>query len=335
MDQQQILMLVGLIALGVLALGAVAFAFLSPQLAGSGKAQKRIDTVVSSKAKGAARLKELTGADNSAQRRKQVQETLKELEAKQKERRDRVTLRSRIEQAGLDFSPRTFYIISFVVAVVTAGGVVFAGQPIYAAGLAAVATGLGLPRWVLNFLKNRRENLFLEEFANSIDVIVRGVKSGLPLNDCLKVIATEAPDPVGSEFRLLIEGQRIGVPLDEGLQKMFERTPLPEVNFFSIVLAIQSKVGGNLSEALGNLAHVLRDRKRMKGKIQAMSSEAKASAGIIGSLPPFVMLMITFMSPDFMTPLFTERFGNLLLIGSGCWMFLGVLVMRKMINFKF
>lgn len=321
--------------LGVLALGGVAFALLSPALAG-GKAQKRVKAVAGAQPKTrSARLREAM-TDVSADRRRQVQETLKELEKKQAEqKKKKLTLRARIEQAGLEIPVRTFVIVSVVCGLGFAALSVLTGQPIYVAPLAGFAAGFGLPRWVLGFLKRRREKAFLYEFANAIDVIVRGVKAGLPLNDCLKVIANESPDPVGGEFRDIVEGQKIGVTLEQGLKKMLERTPLPEVNFFSIVLAIQSKTGGNLSEALGNLARVLRDRKRMKGKIQAMSSEAKASAGIIGSLPLVVMLLVYLSSPDYIMMLFTERLGNIMLIVSAAWMTCGVLVMKKMINFKF
>ena len=166
-------------------------------------------------------------------------------------------------------------------------------------------------------------------------MIVRGVKSGLPVNDCLKLIATESPEPIRSEFQGIVEGQRVGVTLEQGLEKIYERMPLPEVNFFQIVLAIQQKTGGNLSEALSNLSKVLRERKKMRAKIQAMSQEAKASAGIIGSLPPGVMLMIYFVSPEYMNVLFTTTAGNIIIVAGLLWMSIGVLVMKKMIDFKF
>ncbi len=202
-------------------------------------------------------------------------------------------------------------------------------------GAAGFAGALGFPRWVLSFLSTRRQKAFLNEFANAIDIIVRGVKSGLPLNECLNIIANESPDPVGSEFRDLVEGNRVGVALDVGMERMFERMPLPEVNFFAIVIALQGKTGGNLSEILGNLSNVLRSRKRMQEKIQAMSSEAKASASIFGSLPPAVTFLIYITTPDYIALLFSEQLGNLMLICSGLWMATGVFIMKKMINFKF
>lgn len=331
MDQQT-LIFIGAAMLAVLALGGAALAIVGPGSGTSGRLQKRLESAKTLKARG-PRGKEAV-ADNSAQRRKQVQDTLKELERKQKEQQSKLTLRARIEQAGLDIDERTFWIASAITGLATVGLLMIWKQPIYVALMVGFVSAFGLPRWVLGFLKSRRQAAFLNEFANSIDIVVRGVKSGLPLNDCLRVIASEAPEPVGPEFQELVEGLKVGVTIDQGLRRMYDRMPLPEVNFFAIVLAIQSKTGGNLSEALGNLSGVLRDRKRMKAKIQAMSSEAKASAGIIGSLPFMVMLLVYLSSPDYITLLFTERFGNILLAIGGFWMSMGIFVMRTMINFK-
>ncbi len=171
-------------------------------------------------------------------------------------------------------------------------------------------------------------------FATAIDVIVRSVKSGLPTSDALRIVAQEFRDPVGGEFRKLVEGMKVGLTVEQGLKKMYESMPTTEVSFFGIVMTIQQKTGGNLSEALGNLAAVLRDRKRLQGKIKAMSSEAKASAMIIGSLPPGVAGIVYVTTPDYISLLFTEHTGNLLLAGCAIWMGLGIAVMRKMINFK-
>ena len=244
-------------------------------------------------------------------------------------------MRTRIERAGLDIEPRMFYIASGVTGLVAFVLLLVTGMSGFVSLLGAFAAAFGIPRWFLSYLVKRRQKAFTEEFANSLDVIVRGVKSGLPVNDCLKLIAAESPEPVRSEFQGLVEAQRVGVTLEQGLEKIYERMPLPEVNFFMIVLAIQQKTGGNLSEALGNLSKVLRERKKMRGKIQAMSQEAKASAGIIGSLPPAVMLLIYFSSPGYMTVLFTTTAGNIIIVGSLMWMTIGVLIMKKMIDFKF
>lgn len=230
---------------------------------------------------------------------------------------------------------RTFLIFSVVAGVVVMGMMMVGGLSLPVATLGGFAAAFGLPRWTLSYLIKRRQKAFVEEFANAIDVIVRGVKSGLPVNDCLRLISTEAAEPVRTEFQGIVEGQKVGVTLEQGLARIYERMPLAEVNFFQIVLAIQQKTGGNLSEALGNLSKVLRERKKMRGKIQAMSQEAKASAAIIGSLPPGVMGLIYLTSPDYMTVLFSTVAGNMIIVGGLMWMSIGVLVMRKMIDFKF
>jgi tight adherence protein B len=168
-----------------------------------------------------------------------------------------------------------------------------------------------------------------------VDVIVRGIKAGLPLLDCLKMIAGEAPEPVRTEFKAIVETQTIGLPLGEACEKLYERVPLPEANFFGIVISIQQKAGGNLSEALGNLSRVLRERKKMKAKIKAMSMEAKASAMIIAALPVAVMILVYLTSPKYIELLWTEPLGRLMLACCVVWMSMGVMVMKKMINFDF
>ena len=197
------------------------------------------------------------------------------------------------------------------------------------------AGALGLPRWMLSYLKKRREAKFLGSFPDAVDIIVRGVKAGLPLPDCLKMITMEASEPTKSEFRAIVETQAIGLPLGEACGKLYEQMPLPEANFFGIVISIQQRSGGNLAEALGNLSRVLRDRKKMKAKIQAMSQEAKASAGIIGALPLAVMMLVYITSPNYISLLWTEPLGRVMLAASAVWMFMGVMVMKKMINFDF
>jgi tight adherence protein B len=203
-----------------------------------------------------------------------------------------------------------------------------------AAGL-AFGAAFGLPRWILSFLKKRRHAKFLQHFPDAVDIIVRGIKAGLPLLDSMRVIVSDAPEPVKTEFRAIVETQTIGLPLGEACGKLYERIPLPEANFFGIVVAIQQKSGGNLSEALGNLSRVLRDRKKMKAKIRAMSMEAKASAGIIGSLPILVMGIVYLTSPDYIELLWTTPLGRMMLAGSACWMLMGIMTMKKMINFDF
>src|SRR5882672_4121885 len=321
-----LLIMVGL--LFAVALGGVAFAFAGGD---ADKTKKRMASL----AKPTASTRALKGAvDTNQQRRRNVQAMLKELEKQQAHKKKRPTLRRRIEQAGLSISVRTFWILSGIAGLIGAVGALLTVKALYAVPLAGFALAFGLPRWVLAFLKARREKAFTRELAPAIDAIVRSVKSGLPVNEALKLVGTEMPEPVSGEFRLLTEGLKVGVTMDDGLKRMYERMPTPEVNFFGIVMAIQQRSGGNLSEALGNLASVLRDRKRLQGKIRSMSSEAKASAMIIGSLPPGVMLLVYLTTPGYMAKLFTERSGNLMLAGCVFWMSMGIMVMRKMINFK-
>jgi tight adherence protein B len=241
----------------------------------------------------------------------------------------------RMQQAGLHWSRRTFILISLAVGVVCFVVPWVFGLPAYVAAAIGVAGLLGLPRWAVNFLRKRRMNKFVDEFANAMDVIVRGVKAGLPLNDCIKIIANESSDPVKSEFRFISETQALGLTLADAVGKLPERVPVPETNFFAIVVAIQQRAGGNLAEALGNLSRVLRERRKMKGKISAMSMEAKASAVIIGALPLIVMGLVYLTSPKYIILLFTEPLGHVILGCSALWMLMGVLVMRRMINFDF
>ena len=269
-----------------------------------------------------------------ARRRQQVSETMKEIEEKSK-KREKVTMRMRLQRAGLEtLSIKSFYMFSAIVGVILALVLVIVGAPIYLAPLGLFVGAVGLPRYVLSYLTKRRQAAFMSEFVTAIDIIVRGVKAGLPFNDCMQIITTEVGEPVRSEFLNVVEQQRIGVPVEQAMQKLFERVPLQEVNFFCIVVTIQLSVGGNISEALSNLANVLRDRHKLKAKVQAVSTEAKASAAIIGALPLVVMGAVSFTNPDYMSLLYTHPTGHMILIGSALVMITGVFVMRWMINFK-
>jgi tight adherence protein B len=246
-----------------------------------------------------------------------------------------VPLNVRIGQAGLDWSVQKFWTISGILAAACFMAAMFVGGGFLGALGLGFAAGFGLPRWALSFLKKRREKAFLRALPDAVDVIVRGIKAGLPLFESLKVVATDSPEPLRSEFLTIIETQAIGMPLGEACVRLYERMPVPEANFFGIVISIQQKSGGNLSEALGNLSKVLRDRKKMAEKIQAMSMEAKASAAIIGSLPPCVMFFVWLTTPDYISLLWTHPTGQLMLVGCLIWMTIGILVMKKMINFDF
>lgn len=277
---------------------------------------------------------QVSGARVQKARRESIEETLKEVERKNSKIK-RVPLNVRMSQAGLSISKRQFFLIVAASGLATFALASLLGVSLMPSVAFTFAATLGLPFWVLNFLKKRREFRFIDAFPDAIDVIVRGIKSGLPVTDSLRIVAADAPEPVRSEFRQIIETQVIGVPLPDACAKLYERVPLPEANFFGIVIAIQQRSGGNLSEALGNLSRVLRDRKRMKAKIRALSMEAKASAAIIAALPLTVMLLVYLTSPQYIELLWLHPTGRLLLVGCATWMLIGVFVMRKMINFDF
>ena len=322
-----------LIALGIISFAALAFVVLAPS--NNEKAARRagLGKNPSGSKKTTAGPSEL---DAPKDRRKQVQDSLRRIDEKNKElaAKKKVDLNQRLEQAGLEFSEKEFYMLSAICALVFFAIAMITGQSTFVTLAMAVAGALGFPRWMLNFLTKRRQKKFVSEFSNAIEVIVRGVKSGLPVNECLKIIGRDAQEPVKTEFHLLTEGIRLGLSLEQSLERMYQRMPLNEVNFFSIVLIIQKQTGGNLAEALGNLATVLRNRKLMEGKISALSTEAKASAVILGALPFMVALMVHLSSPDYLLPLFETQKGNFILIGAGVWMSIGILVMKNMISIK-
>jgi len=309
------------------AAGGVAYVFVYPLLSGEARAEKRQKALL-----GGPERKGGRGASGPS-RRELVTQSLRDLETREKNR-NHATIEMRIAQAGLSWSKGRFFAVSgavglalgFVLLVLTGGLLTALG------GL--VVGGVGLPRWLLTFLKKRRIKKFLDELPNAMDVIVRGVRSGLPLGDCLRMIAAEAQEPVRSEFRAIVESQALGIPVAESIAKLYERVPVPEANFFGIVIAIQQKAGGSLSEALGNLSKVIRERKKMKGKIGAMSMEAKASAAIIAALPFGVATMTYMTSPDYISLLWTTQIGKVALGAAAVWMTIGILVMRKMINFE-
>ncbi|PLX37961.1 MAG: pilus assembly protein [Hyphomicrobiales bacterium] len=322
-----------IVVLVTFSVGAIIYALVAPAITGETRGRKRVEKVRKTPGLAAQVAK-----SDGRQRRRSVQETLKEMEEKQKAQKKKNAsppLALRLRQAGLTWSKPKFFIISAICGVVGFILGLVAGAPLLVAGGIAVVGAFGFPNWLIKFMRKRRQKAFLTEFPNSVDVIVRGVKAGLPLGDCLRIIAQEAKEPVRGEFRRILEAQQMGVPLHEAVGRIYEGMPLQEANFFAIVIAIQQQAGGSLSEALGNLSKVLRDRKKLQGKIIAMSQEAKASAAIIGSLPLIVMLLVFFTTPGYIMTLFTTTTGNLILGGAGMWMLMGVLMMRKMINFDF
>jgi tight adherence protein B len=324
------LQLVAIFFLCLVMVGGVAYVFLDPILSGEKKAEKRKQAI-----QGPNRAARRIGAGSAeVTKREQVLASLKELDDKKAKSRS-VPLGLRIEQAGLTWTKQTFYVISAISAVVCGiGAFLGTGNPIVS-GVALAIGGFGLPRFYLNRRRKKRLAAFANEFPNALDVINRGVKAGLPLNDCIRVIANEASEPVRSEFRTVVETQAMGVSMADAVSKIYDRMPCAEANFFGIVLTIQQKAGGNLAEALGNLSRVLRDRKKMRAKIKAVSTEAKASAMIIGSLPIVVMLLVYVTTPKYIALLWELQTGHILLAVSAIWMTIGIFVMKKMINFDF
>lgn len=299
----------------------------------SGQAVKRAKVLATSRTDSVAAAKRAAAANTPEARRKQIMVQLREVD--RRERKARMTTSAKLKQAGLELSLRTFVIISVAMGLIGALlAFVLGGNILIVLGV-GIAMGLGLPRWVVNMKAKARMKKFALAFPDAVDVLVRGIKTGLPVHDCFKVIARESPEPLAGEFRLLVEGMGVGLTLADALDKMYTRMPTPELKFFAIVIAIQQKSGGNLAEALSNLTSVLRARRMMGEKIKAMSSEAVASAAIIGSLPPAVMIMVTLTSPSYMMLLFTDVRGHVMLLGAVMWMATGVFVMKRMINFKF
>ncbi|MCI4644552.1 MAG: type II secretion system F family protein [Hyphomonadaceae bacterium] len=341
MDQNELL-LYGIAGLAFLAVAGVGLAFAGN---GTSSAAKRAKQLQSQQKNRGARVK----TEKNDSRRRQTQQMLESLRDESAARKRSIMPRdigTRLQQAGLEIPVSTFWIISAVLGVTMAAlaylsgadGLTVSGIEIRSQFAVVVAAGfagfMGLPRWLLGVLAKGRNKKMTNQFADAIDIIVRGVKSGLPLNECLQIIARESPQPLGGEFRQLSDNIRMGNTIEQALGKFYRRVPLSEVNFFVIVLNIQSKSGGNLSEALGNLSSIIRSRKMMREKIKAMSSEAKASAMIIGSLPFAVGTMVYVTTPGYIMELFIKPTGHMILAMATGLMFVGIMVMRRMINFE-
>jgi tight adherence protein B len=326
---------IAVIALAAIAAGAVSYGVLFSRIETDKRTQSRVNKVAAAETD---RVKVKASRDRLAEmtkRRKSVQDSLKELEKKQAEanKKKQVTLKAKIGQAGLGFTETQFYLASGALGLGIFVVCFILGMPIFLTLGIAFVVGVGLPRFFVSFMFKRRMKKFIEELPNALEVMVRSIKSGLPLNDAIRLIAGEAREPVKGEFRKVVEAQQLGLSIPEAITRMNLSVPLQEVNFFSVVITIQAQAGGNLSEALGNLARVLRERKKMKAKVSALSMEAKASAAIIGALPFVVMVLVYLTSPQYMMILFTDPRGHLILGASGIWMSIGIFVMRNMINF--
>ncbi|MBW8300968.1 MAG: type II secretion system F family protein [Hydrogenophaga sp.] len=329
-------MVLAIIALAAVATAGIAYGILYSRIEVEKKTANRISRVKAAETDTAKVKAARDRVQEISKRRKSVQDSLKDIERKQEEKTKKIasaSLKSRLVQAGLTATPGQYYIASVALGLVVLVFAFLGGVPlIVTLGMAFVA-GFGLPRWILGFLIGRRLMKFLGEFPNALDVMVRSIRSGLPLNDALRLIAADGQDPVKTEFRRVVESQQVGLSVPEACTRMMLTMPLSEVNFFAIVIAIQAQAGGNLSESLSNLSRVLRDRKKMRSKVQALSMEAKASAAIIGALPFIVAFLVYMTSPNYIMILFTDPRGHLILGASGVWMSIGILVMRNMIQF--
>ena len=326
MPQESLILFAGLLA--AVALAATILVLFPPQRFARDPMRARVERMAAGE-----RGQEGKRTEGGGRRAKSIGDMLREIEEAQRQR-GRRTLRLRLRQAGLDWSkPLYIALCAGVGAAVLAAGLVAGLGPLVAAGF-AIGAGAGLPELGLQVLRKRRLALMEAEFPNAVDVIVRGVKSGLPLPDCMRIISAEAREPLRSEFGRIVRDQAVGLSADDAIDRFAQRVPLTEASFFAIVIAIQSRTGGSLSESLSNLSAVLRERKKMRGKVKALSAEAKASAGIIGALPVVVSLIIYMTSPDYMRLLFETLTGQLVIAGSVVWMLIGILVMRKMINFE-
>ena len=317
--------------------GAVAYALMFRRISDEANIDKRLQNVMRAETDRMAVVASRDRMQEAAKRRKTVQDSLKDLENRQKAKDKNVKkppLKQQLRQAGMTVTIERFYLYSAISGLVLTALAFIGGAPLWILPGALLAGTLGLPRWFVSFKRGRRVKAFLNEFPNALDVIVRAVKSGLPLNDGIRLIANEAQEPVRTEFRRIVEAQQLGLSIPEATLRMPETMPCAEAGFFGIVIQIQSQAGGNLSEAIGNLSRVLRDRKKMKAKVQALSMEAKASAAIIGALPFIVAFLVYLSSPNYIMPLFTTSSGHMIIGFSLVWMSIGIFVMRKMMNFE-
>lgn len=330
------LTVIALAVLVAIAASGIAYALLFSRIEVEKKTTNRVTRLSSGVTDGAQLKAARDRVQELSKRRKSVQDSLKDLEKKQQEKSKKFgdqSLKARLARSGLPLTQARFYVFSAVFALILVFACLLAEMPLMVLAGVAIVAGLGIPRWVIGFFIRRRQQKFLEELPNALEVMVRSIKSGLPLNDAMRLIASDGQEPVKSEFRRIVESQQVGLSTPEACARMMMTMPLPEVNFFSIVIAIQSQAGGNLSEALGNLAKVLRERRKMKAKVQALSMEAKASAVIIGSLPFIVATLVYLTSPQYISVLFTDPRGHFILMAAGFWMAFGIFVMRQMINF--
>ncbi|MDL2400150.1 type II secretion system F family protein [Rhizobium mayense] len=324
-----------IVVLAAVSAAAVCYAVLYSRIETQKKADSRVNRIKSAETDRTKVKAARDRVQEMSKRRKSVQDSLKDLEKRQLENtKKKQSLKMRLGHAGLSLTPARFYLFGVLFGLFVMVVLFLIHAPLAVVLGLPFAAAFGLPRWVVGFLIKRRQNKFLDEFPNALDLITRSLRSGLPLNDAVRLVAAEAREPVKSEFRRVVEAQQVGLSMTDACARMNNHMPLQEVNFFSIVIAIQAQAGGNLSEALGNLSRVLRERKKMKAKVTALSMEAKASAVIIGALPFIVATLVYLTSPQYMRILFVDPRGHLILGAAGIWMSFGIYIMRNMVNFE-
>ena len=321
-------MIIGAVAVLLLALIVVSAALLNSLYGPRARLERRLNSVGGS----GGREKAGVGKTQTGMRRKDIEAKLKAAEQMKRQQRG-YRLQEKLIQAGLKTSPKQFWIYSIISGAVFTIVIYVASGILYTIPAGLLVGTFGIPRLVLRYLVNKRFKAFTALFANSIDLIVRGVKTGMTVAECLSIVGKEMPDPVGMEFRHVTESIQMGLTLEECLNRMVARVPTTEVRFFTIVLVTQQTTGGNLAETLAKLSGILRDRKKMRDKIKALSSEAKSSASIIGALPFAVAGVLSFIAPDYVSLLVTTDPGNWCLVIGFCSFAIGIGVMRKMINF--
>jgi tight adherence protein B len=243
-------------------------------------------------------------------------------------------MRKRLDQTGKDIPLGKYALVSLGITGFVAALLLIKGAPFLLAIFAGLFAGVGIPHFAIGMMIKRRVAKFNANFPDAIELMVRGLRSGLPITETLGIVAGEITGPVGAEFRAVADKMKIGRTMDVALQETSDRLGTAEFQFFVITLAIQRETGGNLAETLSNLADVLRKRGQMKLKIRAMSSESKASAYIVGSLPFIVFGLVTMVNPGYMSGFFVDQ--RLIVAGLGglCWMSIGVFIMAKMVNFE-
>lgn len=313
-------------------LGAAIFA-LAPVFSGGDRAEARVRRFRSEGGAGKAADR---GDKIREERRKETLQNLQRSQEQQKKQaKARVPLDMQLYQAGLKIKKAGWIRNVIILGAVTFFVLFLLQVPLaFSLIISASVAYLG-PRWYLKRRRKKFQSKFLDELPNAIEAMVRGVKSGLPLNDSIRVVAKEVKDPVKTEFARVLDAQAMGNSMEEAIKLIYRRVPLPEVNFFVVVITVQATSGGNLSEALANLARVLRDRRKMQAKVKAMSSEAKASAMIIGSLPFIVATLVSFVSPTYLLPLVSGTVGYICLGIAGVMMGIGMFIMNRMIQFDY